>query len=83
MNREKPVHEIRIAALKGVIWKSATQNGVRYNVTFARLYKEDDKWKSTHSFGRNDLLLLAKVADRAHTWIHDQAVRQRNIDSAH
>ena len=33
------------------------------NVTFSRLYKEGDQWKSTQSFGRNDLLVLAKVAD--------------------
>ena len=39
----------------------------RYNVTFSRLYKEGDEWKSTQSFGRNDLLVLAKVADLAHT----------------
>ena len=26
-------------------------------------------WKSTQSFGRNDLLLLAKVADQAHSRI--------------
>ena len=42
-----------------------------YNTTFERLYKPDgeDQWKSTDSFGMNDLLLLAKVADMAHTWI--------------
>ena len=33
------------------------------------LYKEGDQWKSTQSFGRNDLLVLAKVADLAHTRI--------------
>ena len=32
-----------------------------------RLYKDGDQWKSTQSFGRNDLLVLAKVADFAHT----------------
>ena len=39
----------------------------RHNVTFSRLYKDGDQWKSTHSFGRNDLLVLAKVADQAHS----------------
>ena len=28
-------------------------------------------WKSTTSFGREDLLLLAKVADLTHTRIHE------------
>ena len=48
---------------------TGTEDQPRYNVTFSRLYKEDDQWKSTHSFGRNDLLVLAKVADFAHTRI--------------
>jgi hypothetical protein len=26
-------------------------------------------WKTTDSFGRDDLPVLAKVADQAHTWI--------------
>ena len=38
------------------------------NVTFQRLYRtEDGKWKSTSSFGRDDLLVLMKVADATHT----------------
>ena len=33
------------------------------------LYKEGDNWKEAHSFGRDDLLVLAKTLDQAHTWI--------------
>ena len=73
--KEKPSHEVRIGAIKAAIWKNDTASGVRYNVTFSRLYKDkdDDQWKSTDSFGRDDLLALGKVADTAHTWIHPQA----------
>ena len=72
--KEKPSHEVRIGAIKAAIWKNDTASGVRYNVTFSRLYKDkdDDQWKSTDSFGRDDLLALGKVADTAHTWIHQQ-----------
>jgi len=72
--KDKPTHEVRIGALKAAIWKNDTSNGVRYNTTFSRLYKDkdDDQWKSTDSFGRDDLLALAKVADVAHTWIFAQ-----------
>ena len=38
-------------------------------MVFTRLYKDGDTWQSTSSLGRNDLLLLAKVADLAHTQI--------------
>ena len=72
--KDKPTHEVRIGAIKAAIWKNDTASGVRYNVTLSRIYKdkEDDQWKSTDSFGRDDLLVLAKVADTAHTWIFQQ-----------
>ena len=68
MSETKPADEIRIGRVKATIWMNATEDGqVRYSVVFSRLYREGEQWKSTHSFGRNDLLLLAKVADIAHT----------------
>ena len=72
--KDKPSHEVRIGAIKAAIWRNEVTGGVRYNVTFSRLYKDkdDDQWKSTDSFGRDDLLVLGKVADTAHTWIHQQ-----------
>ena len=72
MPKDKPAHEVRLGAIKAAIWKNDTQNGVRYNATFSRLYRDEDEWKSTDSFGRDDLLVLAKVADQAHSWIHEQ-----------
>lgn len=72
--KDKPVHEVRINSVKAAIWKNDTSNGVRYNVTFSRIYrdKEEEQWKSTDSFGRDDLLILGKVSDTAHTWILQQ-----------
>jgi hypothetical protein len=35
----------------------------------SRPYKEGDEWKTADSFGRDDLPLLAKAVDLAHTWI--------------
>jgi len=44
----------------------------RYSVTFSRIYRDaEGQWKTTQSFGLNDLLVLAKVADQAHSWIVD------------
>ena len=69
MANQKPVEEVRIGRVKATVWRNGTDEQPRYNVTFSRLYKEGDQWKSTHSFGRNDLLMLAKVADLVHTRI--------------
>lgn len=33
----KPIHELRLGRLKAAIWENPTDNGLRYNVTFARL----------------------------------------------
>ena len=55
------------------IWANETEAGTRYNVTVSRLYKDDEQqWRTSESFGRDDLLLLAKVIDGAHTWITEQ-----------
>ena len=67
--RPHPVHEVRLGAIRASVWQNDTAVGIRHNVTFSRLYKDGEQWKSTESFGRDDLLLLAKVADQAHTWI--------------
>jgi hypothetical protein len=70
--RARPVEEIRMGAVRAAIWRNETENGVRHNVTFERIFRDGQEWRSTGSFGRDDLLLLAKVADQAHTWIHSQ-----------
>jgi len=67
MSKTKPTSEIRIRNIKAAIWANETENGIRYNVTFSRLYKDGDGWKRSESFGRDDLLLLAKIADRVHS----------------
>ena len=73
MSTKKPVHEIRLGRIRAAIWANDTQNGTRHNVTFSRLYRDEDQWKDSQSFGRDDLPLLAKVADRVHDWIFEQA----------
>ncbi|MCY4585576.1 MAG: hypothetical protein OXB98_06005 [Bryobacterales bacterium] len=74
-SNNKPVAEVRIGAVKAAIWPNQTESGaVRYNVTFSRIYKDaDGNWKSTSSFGRDDLLVVAKVADQAHSKIFEVA----------
>ncbi len=73
MPRQKPqpVHEIRLGAVKAAIWANETTAGLRHNVTVSRLYKDGDEWRNTDSFGRDDLPLVAKVVDQAHSWIFE------------
>lgn len=69
----RPTQEFRLGRIRAAIWENETDNGVRHNVTISRLYKTDDgEWKDSTSFGREDLLLVAKVMDRCHTWIYTE-----------
>ena len=72
--KSKPVHEVRLGRVKAAVWANSTDNGVRHNVTLSRIYKDGEEWKDTTSFGRDDLPLVAKVADKAHDWIFEQSV---------
>lgn len=71
--KQQPAHEIRMGAIKATIWENQTTACTRHNVTVSRIYKDGDEWKQTESFGRDDLPLLAKVVDLAHTWIFENA----------
>ena len=72
-NKKKPTHVIRYGAVRAAIWENTSGNNTRHNVTFSKFYKEGEDWKTTETFGRDDLLNLAKVADHAHSWICEQA----------
>jgi hypothetical protein len=80
-SKKQPVHEIRMGRMRAAIWENDTQNGTRHNVTFSRLYKDGDEWKDSISFGRDDLPLLGKVADRAHSWIFQAATEAPPADN--
>jgi hypothetical protein len=70
--KNRPVHEIRMGRIRAAIWVNQTENGPRHNVTLSRLYKDGDDWRDSTSFGRDDLPLVAKVADKCHSWIFEQ-----------
>jgi hypothetical protein len=72
----RPAHTIRYGAVRVAIWRNVVDNGNAsrplYCATFSRSYKDGDNWKESSTFGADDLLLLAKAADEAHTWITKQ-----------
>jgi hypothetical protein len=68
--RSKPTHEIRLGRIRAAIWANRTdRQDVWFNVTVSRLYKDGEQWKDTTTFGRDDLPIVAKVADMAYAWI--------------
>lgn len=72
----RPVHEILMGRVKATIWPNRSEAGMRYGVTVARLYRDGDQWKTSESFGRDELPLACKALDQAHTWILTEGMRQ-------
>ena len=78
--KQRPAHEIRLGRIKATIWANQGDKGTWYNVTLSRSYKDGDEWKSSASFGRDELLTAAL----ANTWIHNQSQTQTgNGDGTH
>ncbi|MBN2560179.1 MAG: hypothetical protein JXQ75_04550 [Phycisphaerae bacterium] len=73
MSKPQPVHEIRLGRIKAIFWSNNAEHGVRHSVQVRRLYKDGEEWKESDSFGRDDLPVVAKVLDMAHTWIFENA----------
>ena len=67
--QKKPAGRVYLHPIQAAIWRNESSDGIAfYSTTFERRYQDKEgKWQSTNSFSAEDLLLLAKVADLAHT----------------
>ncbi|HEY4311621.1 MAG TPA: hypothetical protein VGN12_19400 [Pirellulales bacterium] len=82
-DKVRPVEEIRIGNIKAALWRNEGEKGAWFNLTLQRLYRDaEGQWYSTASFGRDDLLVLAKLANAAHTRILQLTAEQRPAKSA-
>ena len=72
-SNSKPSAELRIGTVKATVWENEVGGVTHHNVTFSRIYRDEDQWKTRQSFGFKNLLTLAKVADQAHTLIAEAA----------
>jgi len=70
---DRPSHVIRFGLIKVTIYEKKTPQGTRHNVAVCRLYRNGDQWVESKVFGRDDLPLVAKAVDEAHTWIFTQS----------
>jgi hypothetical protein len=69
-NTTKPAARVKMFPITASIWRNEKDGRAYYSVTFERSYKDDSgDWNYTGTFNAGDLLLLAKVADQAHTEI--------------
>ena len=82
MSDTKPIDTVRLGALNAAIWKNdAADKPPWYNVTLERRYRDQQsgEWKSTQTFGRDDMLPLAKLLDMTHTRIMGLQADDREV----
>lgn len=72
-DKNQPIDRIRQGSAVAAIWKHATSDGSQfYKATIECRYKDGDgNWQSTTSFGRSELLQVAKLADRVESRIRE------------
>jgi hypothetical protein len=74
-----PVKTLRLGRIKAAVWENGADQRSFFNVTFARTYMDEEKkFHDADSFGRDDLLLLSKLADQAHTFICERQSGSRS-----
>lgn len=66
----RPVHQVRIGRIKAAVFENG--DDAPRKVQFTALYKDGDEWRGSASFTREDLPLLAKVADQVHSYLYEQ-----------
>jgi len=77
--KASPVAKIRMGVVSASIWRNTDPEGrAWYSATIERAYRDkSDQWKHTNSFGRNELLVLSKLANLAHSKVHELESRDR------
>lgn len=74
-----PLQTLRLGRIKAAVWENSADQRTFYNVKFARTYlDEQKKFHDADSFGRDDLLLLSKLADQAHSFVCERMAGQRS-----
>ena len=77
-----PVKTLRLGRIKATVWENEADQKKFFNVTFARTYMDDAKnFHDTDSFGRDDLPLVAKLADQVHTFIFERLAELKTEQS--
>ena len=75
MANNKPVHQIRLSAIRAAIWINASEKtGEKwFTVTVTRSYRDKEQLKDTSTFRPDDLPIVSKVVEMAYTWIWEQS----------
>jgi hypothetical protein len=78
---KKPVARVRLYPVSAAIWRNQNEKGVFYAITFERSFRDEaGQWQTSSNFNASELLLVAKVADLAHSEIYRLRANDRTGD---
>ncbi len=63
---QKPAAKLRDGAIVATLWKKEGENGVFFNTTISRTYKDGETFKDTNSFSGAELLKVSRIAAKAY-----------------
>ena len=73
MSGNMPVKKFRVGSVCAAVWKNKRSVGNRvvdvFSVSLSRNYLENGEWKSTSSFGTNDLQKILLAVGRAQEFL--------------
>ena len=72
----KPATAFRSGNVNAAIWENTGEKGAFFSVTFSRPYKDaHGNWKSSSSYGLNDLDSLSSLAELAKDWVRGHSLQ--------
>ena len=76
-DRKKPMHEIRLGAIRVSVWSNVNRDGSRWHtITLGRLYKDDQgRWQVAQHYKPQNLSDLVGAINTAHDWIEQRSIR--------
>lgn len=64
----KPAEKISVGSVTATVWRNETEDGKTfYKTAIENRYRQGEEWKTSNSFGKYDLVNLAKAALLAHS----------------
>lgn len=69
----KPVHRVNCGLVQAAVWKNVIKKDGEtidvFNVTIQKNYKDGDEWKTSGSFGLNDLPRAVVAFQKAYEYL--------------
>lgn len=65
----KPIRVFRMRGVKVAVFENKTDQGTFHKATLQRIYRDGEEWKTTQSYGRDDLPIAILQLERAWEFI--------------